>query len=258
MTFTTPTLKKKLDEIMAEWCKHHNSPDVQLHRDYEVLRLEHYEFHRSRLWKEAVEQTDGTARLKMMVEVRHAELRRKWHDDELDDEPDLKRLKTELDESDARELRGGDCFFVTVNPAEVTTLKAFVTLTQKFCARKIIKSAQYVYEQRSDTVAKMGYGKHVHMLIRTPVHTRVSDMTRNVYSTFKTIVGNQHHCDVKVCKPCDVIKRLKYMQGLKQGEAKLKKVLIDPIWRETNDLLAWYGPADDTLIIEQMRSLEVK
>lgn len=86
-------------------------------------------------------------------------------------------------------------YFVTINPKADTPIEPLVKTVDKWVKQKYIKTAQYVYEQGSDTIDKAGQHPHVHAIVEVDINKKsVLDRTAN---TFKNLIGDKASIDIK-------------------------------------------------------------
>ncbi len=103
---------------------------------------------------------------------------------------------------------------LTVNPMEGTDIEELMKKTEK-CAKKIwIKHAEWCYEWREGET-----GLHMHMAILTndEIKKKCSEMRRECYNTFKHLIGDAKHVNMKFSNQCPFNN---YVKGIKAGEPK--------------------------------------
>jgi len=197
--------------------------------------------YKKQLWEIEVADAKAKAYLRAIQDAEALDIRQRIEDGDFEGMPELEAIYSRIKN---RRKNGGALYeyeWVTVNCAPGVQLEDVQRKVEKFVNRKIVKSAEWVYEQRGSIEEQMGSGMHVHMLVRQSGALFHGDFTRNARSTFKTLVGNDNAVCVIGCKNVnDVEKRRKYMNGEKQGEAKLVKVEIDKLWRLKNNLSPYY------------------
>lgn len=104
--------------------------------------------------------------------------------------------------------------FITVTPKADVTFKSFQKKVEKSLTKKWIKSALYCYEWRDKNV-----GLHMHMLVELKAQKKLSEMHREFWSTFKTLLGDnkKNVMIIATNKPENVVN---YLSGLKDGKRK--------------------------------------
>lgn len=123
--------------------------------------------------------------------------------------------------------------FVTVNVKPGTTLEDLQSKMVKFISKKWVTDLVYTFEQRSEDINNVD-GLHTHMLVYIP-KKRPSEVNREIYSTFKHIVGTKKSINVNYIPLEWVMDKLNYIAGNKE-EAKMAKVCVDRLWRAQNNL----------------------
>ncbi len=130
-----------------------------------------------------------------------------------------------------------DYIFLTVNPMESIGLTEFIKCVKKCMRKKWFHDILYCYEQRGENLEEMGIGKHMHALIRFDKKKSKRDALKEIFNTFKNIVGNPKHVNIQYTNDKEKIKD--YIMGIKEID-KMKKVEFDKIWRENNNLSSKY------------------
>ncbi len=152
-------------------------------------------------------------------------------------------LKEKLKAKTARDHNNG-YLFITVNPKEKKgDVKTFEKSIIKFINRNFIEEAWAVIEQRGTTIEDAGQGYHAHIELRRNLNYRPSDIIKGAKNTFK------NYCDVKnpnllCCQTHgeDFHKdKLEYIEGVKTGEGKDLRQIIDKTFREKNNLQIVYN-----------------
>jgi len=110
-------------------------------------------------------------------------------------------------------LKDSDWYLLTVNPTDDVTPKAFLALLLKFCKRKTVPTVAMAIETRGTRNAYQGM--HAHILIGK---MKKSELTKWSQSTFKSIVGNPKHIDVRNISSKD--RGMTYLSGYKAGKLK--------------------------------------
>lgn len=209
---------------------------------------------KAELWRIEIEDAKAKAYLRAVQDAEALYLRQRIEDNDFEGLPELEEIYSKIKN---RRKNGGALYeyeWVTVNCAPGVQLEDVQRKVEKFVNRKIVKSAEWVYEQRGSIEEEMGSGMHVHMLVQQSGALFHGDFSRNVKNTFKTLVGNPNAVCVLGCKNVkDIENRRKYMSGEKDDEGKMRKVAIDKLWRLKNNLLPYYKHenAGDTCIQEE-------
>ena len=133
--------------------------------------------------------------------------------------------------------------FITVNPRPNVEFDVFRDTCIKFSQRKMFSKTWLVFEQRGSTEEELGKGFHAHIECERNLDYKPSQITRNTENTFKNIV------DMKVKKHTLTIQhhgedfhkdKLEYIEGVKTGEGKDEKQIMDVKFREKNNLNVCY------------------
>jgi len=154
-----------------------------------------------------------------------------------------KSLDLKKKELTANEHNNAYCF-ITVNPKSSILLADFIKSVEKAVKRNIFTSYRYVYEQRGSSESELGKGFHCHLLAKRNLDYKPSKVSVLLQNTFKDIVGNSknnsllniQHIGSDFAKDKD-----EYMTGLKTGDNKNTKQLMDVIWRKMNKLQTVYA-----------------
>lgn len=125
-------------------------------------------------------------------------------------------------------------YMVTVNADPETEVKPFVEKASKWVQQKHIQEAEYVFEQRSETVEEAGKGMHMHCILKTD--TNKQDLIKRTYNTFKHFVGGNAAIDVRPVYDNYLEQKRQYIRGMKAGEKKQQRVFVDIYWRNINNL----------------------
>jgi len=143
-----------------------------------------------------------------------------------------------LKKKEVQEDEQGYCsewVFITVNPKPGTTVKNFQKLVVSAVSKKWIGEYAYAFEWRDQSE-----GLHVHILLTKPHNKRPAQVHREFTNTFKHVIGNPQHVNVKyLYTPEAVAKRYHYLYGDK-AESKMSKVENDWIQRDINCLESIY------------------
>lgn len=149
-----------------------------------------------------------------------------------------KRLKGSMD-------KGGNWFFITVNPKEGTELTRFIDKLNKFSIRKFIRYYYYNIEQRGESEDQLGKGIHSHILINTLL--KKSKVTQYLQESFVNFVGNVrniHQLNIILIPQSWVEDKKEYIKGNKWDEGKESKLDMDKIFRQKNNLNIYYSTQD--------------
>lgn len=197
--------------------------------------------HLKTLQEWAVQDARAKAYYRAIQDAEASLIRQRVEDGDFEGMPELEKIYSQIKN---RRKNGGALYeyeWVTVNCAPGVQLEDVQRKVEKFVNRKIVKRAEWVYEQRGTTEEDMGSGMHVHMLVQQSGSLFHGDFSRNAKNTFKSLVGNPNAIHILGCKNVkDVENRRKYMSGEKDDEAKMRKVSIDKLWRRKNNLLPYY------------------
>ncbi len=101
---------------------------------------------------------------------------------------------------------------LTVNPIKEIGEEELLKKSLK-CAKKCwIKHAEWCLEWRNEAE-----GLHMHMAIEIEAMKKPSEMRRECYNTFKNLVGNPQHVNMKFSNQCPFNN---YVKGTKDGKPK--------------------------------------
>ncbi len=151
-------------------------------------------------------------------------------------------LKMKLKEKIAKDNHN-QFVFITINPKPDVKFETFRDTCIKYCQRKMFSETWLVFEQRGSTEEEMGKGFHAHVEAIRNLEYKPSQIVRNTENTFKNIV------DMKVKKHTLTIQhhgedfhkdKLEYIEGVKTGEGKDEKQIMDIKFREKNNLNVCY------------------
>lgn len=132
-------------------------------------------------------------------------------------------------------------YLVTVNPKPGTELSAFKKKVEKYAKSKMIRSAQWAFEQRGACDVDKGNGMHVHIVVRQRGDYFNGVFCSNTRRAFKNFVGNERHVDIRPLKTeQDVVKACAYIGGDKEDPSKGIKCQFDVSWRQENNLDPMY------------------
>lgn len=104
-------------------------------------------------------------------------------------------------------------YMVTVNPVEGTDINIFLKKIEKCTNKKWVKHFMYCVEWRD-----MDKGLHCHIRLETRVPKKPSHIQRECYNTFKHLVGNVKHVNVRFGRREDAY--VDYIKGIKDGKPK--------------------------------------
>lgn len=136
-------------------------------------------------------------------------------------------------------------FWITINPKSDVKLNEFLIKLKKASTKAWIDQFYYNIEQRGETIEEAGKGLHSHFLIKAKTYKKISHARDEFYNTFKNMVGNPKHVDVKSYPLSMMQDKLDYLQGKKWDDEKQTKVAVDNYFREKNKLLLLYTNEDD-------------
>lgn len=159
-------------------------------------------------------------------------------------------LRDKLKVKTARDHNNG-YLFITVNPKLLRTtgnllkenVKNFEKAILKFINRNFIEEAWAVIEQRGTTEEDAGQGYHAHIELRRNLNYRPSDIIKGAKNSFKK------YCDVNSTNllNCQIHgedfhkDKMEYIDGVKTGEGKDLKQIIDKTFRKINNLQIVYN-----------------
>lgn len=132
--------------------------------------------------------------------------------------------------------------FITVNPKEGVDFDKFRELCEKFAQRKMFKQSWLVFEQRGATEEELGKGFHAHIECERNVEYKPSQIIRNTRNTFKNICNIQVPSTLTIQHHGDDYHedKMEYINGVKNGEGKDKKQIMDVIFRKNKNLKVIY------------------
>lgn len=130
----------------------------------------------------------------------------------------------------SRKIRNGIKFaFFTVNVREGVYVEFLMDKISKMLSKCWIKEYMYCIEQRGENEETMGSGLHAHILVSLNKYKRPSDCKREVYNTFRNLVDNKLHVNMR--SGMDGKNFANYILGNKSHD-KMDKVDMDILWRE--------------------------
>lgn len=132
-------------------------------------------------------------------------------------------LVKEIDDEESEEILGWmknayadkdtKIYMVTINPKDGTEIEVFMKKLLKASKKKYIKEYMYAIEWRDEF-----NGMHAHMRFSMNKKKKPSEIRREFYNTFKSMVGNRKHIDVKYSYKKDAF--INYVCGVKNGKPK--------------------------------------
>lgn len=129
--------------------------------------------------------------------------------------------------------------FITINPKPDIDFNTFRSRVEKVIKKKWIKVFNYCFEQRGETEATLGQGFHCHLQVNRPSDKVPAHCTREIYNTFKDLVGNTKAIDFSFRK--DPAPGYKYIIGEKKDISKTPKMEMDKLWRKQQLLEPYYS-----------------
>lgn len=215
-----------------------NEEDYEMARDH--WHQEYFE-KRKELWSLEVEDAKAKAYLKAIQDVQAAVIRQKVQAGDFEGMPELEELMGQLKN---KRGNGGSLhphYFVTVNCKRDVLVSELVKKVNKYVKRKLVRSAEWVYEQRGSHEGELGKGVHVHILVSQRGDVFDGEFKRSTRNTFKGLVGNpETHVDIRAVKSSWLEDKRAYMKGAKTEEGKDAKVAMDRVWRPQNNLAEYY------------------
>jgi hypothetical protein len=113
-------------------------------------------------------------------------------------------------------------------------------ISTKTCFEKVM----YVLEQRGAKISEMGKGIHCHMLVKRNLKYKPIKLIQNVKNSCKKIVGNIHNenqLNFRTVGEEYAKDKQDYITGVKTGDNKDKKQLIDKVFRKKEKIENFYG-----------------
>lgn len=102
---------------------------------------------------------------------------------------------------------------ITVNPREGSNMSRFMTKVYKYLKKKWIKKSMTCIEWRNEDK-----GLHMHSKVWLMEGKKPYDCKREVFNTFKEMLGNKLHVDILYSNIDGCFE--KYIRGLKRGQPK--------------------------------------
>lgn len=135
--------------------------------------------------------------------------------------------------------QGKNWLMVTVNPKEEVSLLTFRSRVDKFVGRTFAEMATWAYEQRGEEVENI-HGMHAHIFIKRDTKVAPSRIKQFAQTDFGDLVGHEKHIDIRYFKDQDSINGVNYVKGHKADPDKASKHNMDVLWRQMNDIEAYY------------------
>lgn len=142
-------------------------------------------------------------------------------------------LKCKLKEKTAQEHNNG-YLFITINPKENIKLDHFLKKVLKFIHRNFCDEASAVIEQRGVNIEELGKGFHAHIALKRNLNYRPSDIIKGAKNTFKDCCDTTKNTllNIKIHGKDFHKDKLEYINGIKTGEGKSEKQIMDRQFRE--------------------------
>lgn len=200
------------------------------------------------MWRVEVEDARARAYLKAIQDAEAALIRKKIQCDDYEGMPELAEIERQMKAIKNKRGEGGNIhlyYLVTVNCKPGVRVEELRKKVEKYAKRKMVREAEWVYEQRGAHELEAGSGMHCHILVTQRGDHFDGSFKAQTRNTFKTLVGIPTcHIDVRSVKPEHLADKRDYMAGNKTGEGKADRVKIDKIWRAANNLLDLYKHAN--------------
>lgn len=130
-------------------------------------------------------------------------------------------------------LEKRELFWITINPKPGVALQQFRELVMtRLMNRKIMKGAVFCFEQRAEEQPYHGF--HCHILLDKTMSPK--QMHDRIYNTFKNIVGNPKHIDLRVYPYTYREEKLEYLKGRKWDSEKETLIKATQEWRKQEGL----------------------
>lgn len=127
-----------------------------------------------------------------------------------------------------------DILFLTINPKPDVDFLTFKNCVERFVKLKPIKGATYAYEQRLDASGVGSRGYHCHILVdRNDKPYVIEKEARRIFHDVVGDVKNVNQLNFSWRADSEREKSLKYIRGIKDGEAKQAKCEEDIQWRKS-------------------------
>lgn len=128
--------------------------------------------------------------------------------------------------------------FITVNFKPEVLIPEAMSAVNKFSRRKCLKNVVWSYEQRGECLKTLGNGMHVHILTDKVVD--ITHIKKYAYNSFKKLVGNPKHVDVRQYPYEFRVDKEDYIRGVKWDADKEEKIDMDKIWRKNKGINNFY------------------
>lgn len=155
--------------------------------------------------------------------------------------PDAEIMQETIERARERVITKPRTVFLTVNPKPGIKFAEFSPKIEKFAQKKIVSSAEWVYEIREAP----DNGLHCHILL---TYTgRPADFKRSTKKYFSDVCdsNNPKILCFRYVEDCDVNSKREYMSGKKQDK-KLPAVKATLEWRKKNEILDSYSTPQET------------
>ncbi|AXH76831.1 MAG: putative replicase [Circoviridae sp.] len=146
--------------------------------------------------------------------------------------------KTSLCKLNATKNNNG-YLWITINPAPKVEFEKFKVKITKLVNRAMFTKCEYVYEQRGTSLKEAGKGFHCHILATRDMKYKPSKCISNIKNTCKTLVGNvnnNNQLNIQIIGDDYANDKREYMSGVKTGEGKDQKQIIDKSWRHLMEI----------------------
>lgn len=133
--------------------------------------------------------------------------------------------------------------WITINPKPEIKFDEFKKKIEKLVNRKMFNGVEYAYEQRSIDENDIE-GFHVHILAQRNLNYKPYNVRKNIKNTVKSLVGNvdsHNQVNIQIIGEDFAKDKEQYFKGLKTGEGKSAKQLVDKIWRIDMGLKPYYS-----------------
>lgn len=125
----------------------------------------------------------------------------------------------------------------TINFLPETGVDDLMLKIMKAVRKKWIVDWKFCVEQRSEVAGEF-YGIHAHIYTEIAGNKPTYQCRREMYNTFKHMVGNKLHVNCVYAKTKDNF--VNYVKGIKKSPEKMEKVLVDHEFRTQNGLKSYY------------------
>lgn len=166
-------------------------------------------------------------------------------------DPEFKKKVDEMMNKQKERAEAYGYALITVNPINDTRLEYLEERMNKFLKKKWVNECYWVFEQRCkeiDDIDSYGKGLHMHILVAVDGKAK-HEVHRETHNTFKNVVGNDKHIDVRMVQKSRVEHAIKYLLGYKDQKGKspekMDGVYVDYQWRMDNELDQIYSKNPD-------------